>query len=42
MVTSKHGDKLCLGAVALAVFLCLLLWAGGKAGRLLPAEETPG
>ena len=41
MVTSKHGDKLCLGAAALAVLLCLLLWAGGEAGLLLPAEDNP-
>ena len=42
MVTSKHGDKLCLAGAALAVILCLLLWAGGNAGLLLPAEENPG
>ena len=42
MVTAKHGDKLCLGAAALAVLLCLLLWDGGKAGLLLPAEENSG
>lgn len=42
MVTSKRANVLCLGAAVLAVFLCLALWAGGKSGLVLPAEENPG
>ena len=38
MVTAKHGDKLFLGAAALAVLLCLLLWAGGKAAWAAGAQ----